>query len=413
MQSPSAAESQPLTSSAKPDRFVDPAWAPASATRSSRQHLAPLDGVRGIAILMVICSHIFESDVDHHGLLVRLIGQLFYYGSFGVDLFFVLSGFLITGILVDTVHDPHYFRTFYARRTLRIFPLYYGVLLLALLLTPLLHLHWGTMGALYWLYLQNLRPAAAMSFTLGGPFALYHFWSLAVEEQFYLVWPTVVRMVPAPRQLLRVTLYGSLLALLARIVLVLSGASLFAMHATTALRADALLIGGALALLYRSPAWARVSAAARLVTLLAGTIVVGSIVWLEPQLAHRPMAWSLWHAALRYSVLAIGFGALIAWSLQPGTLLRRICEQAWLRRFGTYSYGLYVLHVFVMMELNWRVRDLVDRLTHQKLLGVIAGAVTSLALAYLLAALSYRYYEQPFLRLKRYFAYAPAPTIQQ
>jgi peptidoglycan/LPS O-acetylase OafA/YrhL len=388
--------------------MADPALAPAHATSSSRPHLVPLDGIRGIAILMVICSHVFESDIDHHGLLVRIIGQVFYYGSFGVDLFFVLSGFLITGILVDTVHDPHYFRTFYARRTLRIFPLYYGVLLLALVLTPSLHLHWGSMGALYWLYLQNLRPAIAMSFTLGGPFALYHFWSLAVEEQFYLVWPTIVRLVPAPQRLLRVTLYGALLALVARFVLVLSGASLFALHVTTALRADSLLLGGALALLYRSPAWERVSQLARPVALSMGALIVSSIIWLEPLLANRPVAWSLWHAALRYSVLAIGFGALIAWSLQPGTHLRRLCEQAWLRRFGTYSYGLYVLHVFLMVELNTRVRNLLALRLHNKLVAVLGGAAISLLAAYIAAALSYRFYEQPFLRLKRYFDYGPA-----
>lgn len=150
-------------------------------------HLLPLDGVRGLAILMVICSHAFESNYNSGGFLIRTIGHVLFYGFFGVDLFFVLSGFLITGILYDSVNDRGYFRKFYARRALRIFPLYYGVLAVCLLLTRPLHLHWGDMGWLLAFYLQNLHPMKIMSFSPGAPIGLFHFWSLAVEEQFYLV----------------------------------------------------------------------------------------------------------------------------------------------------------------------------------------------------------------------------------
>lgn len=155
-------------------------------------HLLPLDGVRGLAILMVVCSHSFESNYNSGSLPVRVLGHLFYYGSFGVDLFFVLSGFLITGILVDSITDAHYFRNFYARRALRIFPLYYLVLLLCFALTRPLHLHWGSMGWLLPVYLQNLRPQEIVTFSAGSGIALFHFWSLAIEEQFYLVWPAIV-----------------------------------------------------------------------------------------------------------------------------------------------------------------------------------------------------------------------------
>jgi peptidoglycan/LPS O-acetylase OafA/YrhL len=90
----------------------------------ARGHLLALDGVRGLAILMVIACHAFESDYESRGFVFRTIGELLHYGNTGVDLFFVLSGFLITGILYDSQNDDGYFRKFYARRVLRIFPLY-------------------------------------------------------------------------------------------------------------------------------------------------------------------------------------------------------------------------------------------------------------------------------------------------
>ncbi len=131
---------------------------------------------------MVILSHAFKSNYETQGPLINFVGQVLYYGYFGVDLFFVLSGFLITGILYDSRQDDGYFRKFYARRALRILPLYYGVLIVCLLLTHPLHLHWGDMGWLLMLYLQNLHPMKIMDFSPGAGIGLYHFWSLAVEE---------------------------------------------------------------------------------------------------------------------------------------------------------------------------------------------------------------------------------------
>lgn len=161
---------------------------------SGRRHFPELDGLRGLAILMVLLFH-------YATLLPSFVLPVFGQGWAGVQLFFVLSGFLITGILLDSKGQEHYFRNFYARRTLRIFPLYYGVLsvlLIALLVFRLgfpqvwAHKHLAPLLWSYqpwlWTYTANIQMAIhnKVMFLVG------HFWTLCVEEQFYLVWPLVV-----------------------------------------------------------------------------------------------------------------------------------------------------------------------------------------------------------------------------
>ena len=369
-------------------------------------HLLPLDGVRGLAILMVIGSHAFESNYESGRGLVLFIGTFLHYGYLGVDLFFVLSGFLITGILFDSLKDDGYFRKFYARRALRIFPLYYGVLVVCLLLTYPLHLQWKGMGWLLLFYLQNLRPMQIMTFSAGSWVALFHFWSLAVEEQFYLVWPAVVFLVRSKRRLLIVTLAGSAGALLLRVGLLLGGASPFAMHVTMVCRADSLLLGGAFAMLYRSRAWMRVERVAPWGFVGAAGMMVASILLLEPKLAAYPKWNILWMAGCRYTVLAVGFSFLLAWSLREGSVCKRFFEVRWLRFLGKYSYGLYVLHVLVLAALNLPLRAELLQLTHSKLIAVVGAGLTSLALSILAAYGSYHVYERPFLRLKHHFDYS-------
>src|SRR5271168_1894347 len=152
-----------------------------------------LDAVRGIAILLVMLVNTSEKYPELH--LQHFIAN----GWMGVDLFFVLSGFLITGILLDTRSSEHYFKTFYARRVLRILPLYYSVLVFMFVVVPLLRpadAHSIFERASPWwafpLFLQNFLVARSTNAT--GPLGVA--WSLAIEEQFYLLWPLVVRYCP-------------------------------------------------------------------------------------------------------------------------------------------------------------------------------------------------------------------------
>jgi len=193
----------------------------------SSRHYPALDGLRGIAILAVFCYH-FGGGSKSSNWLIQIWSGIADTGWMGVDLFFVLSGFLITGILYDTAHKPNRVKNFYARRSLRIFPLYYGVLLLFLLLTPTLQLHWKPGHLLYFFYLSNMMPLFTPGLASPGPKMMVgHFWSLAVEEQFYLVWPFIVWYVRDRRKLLQVSIAIMVAALIFRMILVCRGVAFF------------------------------------------------------------------------------------------------------------------------------------------------------------------------------------------
>src|SRR5580700_6952106 len=166
--------------------------APPAPKLPAATRLPALDGIRGVAILLVLFYHLFRYDNS-------LLGRLSHHGWLGVELFFVLSGFLITGILYDSRGEVHYFRNFYGRRVLRIFPLYYGFLAVAALLAPLLikaqlqgihtYIHYQVW---WWLYAANILESIK-----GWICAAFDpFWSLAIEEHFYLIWPLLIALAP-------------------------------------------------------------------------------------------------------------------------------------------------------------------------------------------------------------------------
>src|SRR5438094_6643538 len=148
-------------------------------------YVPQFDGLRGVAVLMVLIGHSgFLERLPHAGMLE--------FARFSVDSYFVLSGFLITGILLDSKGSEHYFRNFYARRALRIWPLYYFLLFLVFAVAPLFRPSMRATAAGIWpafaFYVQNIALVRHESY----PFAMGATWSLAVEEQFYLTWPLLV-----------------------------------------------------------------------------------------------------------------------------------------------------------------------------------------------------------------------------
>src|SRR3954469_17134562 len=232
----------------------EPLGSPAGEwTASYSGHLPVLDGLRGIAILAVIVYH-YAFELQHGHGLGGAIYELLHQGRHGVDLFFVLSGFLITGILLDTRESPRYFRTFYARRILRIFPLYFFYLAaVALLLTRWWTSHFGYnpwAGVSFWpyfLYFENFK-----SHHMFNDLFLGHLWSLAVEEQFYTVWPLLVALMP--RRLLGWTAMGFVcFAVIYRFCMV--GKSLevsFFVNTFTVASLDSLALGALTAMLLRT-----------------------------------------------------------------------------------------------------------------------------------------------------------------
>jgi peptidoglycan/LPS O-acetylase OafA/YrhL len=353
-----------------------------------------------------MASHLFPGTTN--GPLMRALGATLTFGATGVDLFFVLSGFLITGILFDSLSDSGFFRKFYARRTLRIFPLYYGVLLTLMLLTPWLGIQWHKMNWVLLFYLQNTDIAGPFyAFHLGSGLSLDHFWSLAVEEQFYLVWPLVVFFIRDLKKLLWACLALSSVALLLRFSLAFHHTIYHTINRSTLCRADSLLMGAALALLLRSQLHDAVLRSAKRVFFLV-VAVVAALNLSRLAVARRPgwlFAFDASYLSLRYTLMALGSAALIAWCLRPTSVPRRLFENGTLRFFGKYSYGLYVLHVVALGFLLKTFRGWIALVTPSKLAGVVGSGFLSFLVAVVAAYASYNLFEKQFLRLKHYFDY--------
>jgi peptidoglycan/LPS O-acetylase OafA/YrhL len=374
------------------------------------RHIPALDGIRGLAVLGVAGSHLFPATP--HSAVQSVMHSTLAFGANGVDLFFVLSGFLITGILYDSLPDPSFFRKFYARRALRIFPLYYGVLaafaIAALVFTLDFHRELLSLA----LYLQNSSLIATPIRDYTGPSALplTHFWSLAIEEQFYLAWPVTVFLLRTKRRLLFFCGAAVLFCPLLRFALLLHGVHYFTIHANTVCRADSLLAGGALTLLLRSHLHDRV--------LRAGSWLFGAGL-LSAALINAIFSFRLVSPnstglllilAIGYSVMAAISTGLIALALRSSVISSFFSLQP-MRWLGKYSYGAYVLHVILFVYLEEPIRNVIRlHITPNKGVGVVLTGLLIFILTITTAYLSYNFYEKPFLRLKRFFDYRQHPN---
>jgi peptidoglycan/LPS O-acetylase OafA/YrhL len=381
-----------------------------------RGHLPVLDGVRGLAVLMVLLLH-FVGNMEPATWAERAIVLVTGYGAYGVELFFVLSGFLITGILYDARTKPHYFRNFYMRRLLRIFPLYYGVLALLFWVAPLLPpLKGPTLDFLVdrqawaWLYAVNFYIAKHGEWSLSY---LDHFWSLSIEEHFYFVWPLVVFLLARrPRVLIAASLAASLGAMLARFVGSAMGLSWWTMYVFTPFRLDGLALGAFLAVTARQPGGLDrlVRALPRVVAVVGGLLAI-TFVWTR-LVTREGLTLVL---PVRASLILMLLACLLVWALiaPERSFTSRFFRGRSITFLGTYSYGVYVYHHFISYYLTTHrtEHELARWLgSHGAAVALQAtlGSAASLALAYV----SYEAYEKRFLGLKRIFESArePAPA---
>lgn len=379
---------------------------PARPLPTSGTHLPALDGLRGVAILLVLAMHF--TMLRPLGTADAVVYSLARTGWMGVDLFFVLSGFLITGILFDSRDRANPLRTFYARRFLRIFPLYYGFLIAVFGLGPLLapRSEWlarvGPDQLWHWVYLSNVL--AALKGWTEVPH-LGHFWSLAIEEQFYLLWPLAVLALPRGR-LIGLSLGLLAVSLGARAALLAESASPIAVYALTFTRWDGLAVGALIALLGRGPGGLGELLRWSTPVLAIGPAALTAMVWAEPYRSHYGTVMQL----VGYPLVALVCGALLVRVLAApadSRLHRALCGGA-LGFFGRYSYGIYLLHVPLqgaLLSSGFSPRS-VPPLWGSALPGQVAYWAVAAALTVASALLAWHLWERPFLSLKRHFAYA-------
>jgi peptidoglycan/LPS O-acetylase OafA/YrhL len=369
----------------------------------SARRISELDGVRGAAALAIVAWHYIPSIANAvPGTPLAYVSRACSLTWAGVDLFFVLSGYLIASNLIRAIDSPRFFTTFYARRAARILPLYW------LILTGLLLGHLagqGTTGAKFqpvfdnnlpwWSYLAFVQNFFMVQVNNLGPIFTIVAWSLAVEEQFYLLLPVLIWSVRGPR-------LGWLLLSLAFIAPLLRATvpAPLASYVLLPFRMDSLMLGAFLGLVHSLPAWrphvpGRIWLATFWCALaLPAPFVIRSGAGLYALTG--PMGWLL------HSWLALWFAVTLAWLLAGAEWLGSFFRLRALQAVGRFAYSLYLLHMPVLWILHLSILGTAPILKDRQTIAVTAlAAIVSLALA----PLSYRWIEEPFLAWGKRFRY--------
>jgi peptidoglycan/LPS O-acetylase OafA/YrhL len=382
----------------------------ASDLSDSTKRVPVLDGVRGLAVLTVAIFHFsILAHTPHTNWLDDAVYKVTSSGWMGVDLFLVLSGFLITGILYDTKYGQGYLRKFYARRVLRIFPVYYGFLLFMLSVTLVFSLDGPAVPSFtddygwYAVFLANVHVALDNAHGPDLPVTAI-LWSVSVEEQFYLVWPAIVLLLNR-RMLIPVCVAAVVTAFVARLIMSNETHNVWLGYTLMPTRMDALAIGALIALLAREPGslrqlarWAPVAG----ILMLAAVITLGIDFDSMYPFAPRIRTYG-------FTVIALMFGALIvtAVSVQATSPLSRFFSHEVMRALGRHSYAMYVVHYavgyYIFSQVN--IADKFLTIGGSHVLGQSVFVLVALAATFAVSWISWQLLETPFLRLKRYFAY--------
>jgi peptidoglycan/LPS O-acetylase OafA/YrhL len=353
-----------------------------------------LDGLRGIAVLLVMVHNltIFERRAS-------IFDKIWVFGTdigwIGVQLFFVLSGFLITGILLDERGKPRFFRDFYIRRIVRIFPLYYLVLFVRFAILPRFLPDTAVPFEIaigFWLYASNWTDLVTHGVNGFG-----HFWSLAVEEQYYLAWPLAVAKLGA-RGLAWVCVALIAISGIARVVIYARGVNPQWLYMSTITRADALAFGALVAIAIRNVrARALLVRHHRQVGAAAAAVLVAIMVY-----AHGLSRYQTFVETVGYSILAILFAVGIAQIALDETRTRpRWATNIILRTAGKYSYAAYVFHPLIKVAILYCAKPwLVAHGVLETSWMDIAFVATCMVASFVMARLSYAILEGPLLRLK-------------
>jgi peptidoglycan/LPS O-acetylase OafA/YrhL len=375
-----------------------------------RGHIPALDALRGVAILLVLLVHFYREQPisETYPLIGPIITKLALAGVYGVELFFVLSGFLITGILLDSRNSPNYFRTFYVRRFLRIFPLYYGTLCVLFLLLPRFvdfdapARDIASRQGWLWGYLAN-APWSGGGWNNSSLFRLVHFWSLCVEEHFYIVWPLFVFLF-SPKSLVRLCVTCVATCIIVRVAhSLVVGFPFLGWSSVT--RLDGLAVGSLLAITIRQSsgrAWLDQKLPTLLV--LSGALFTASIF------VPRRLALG-WYWGITETISVLFFGSLLVMALRHKGWFGTLMRNGLLRSLGKYSYGIYVIHYVCLPSFERMFRpQAISSALGSPLLGQVAYYALAFSASFLLALGSWHLIEKRFLKLKRLFVYESSPA---
>ena len=373
----------------------------AQAFSGSKGRTLELDGVRGIAIVMVLAHHYFllpiRAPLATLPSYFQAAGRLAWSG---VDLFFVLSGFLLGGILLGVRESSNYFQVFYVRRFLRIVPIYFVCLTAGLLLTSLFNhglaprLSWMFDSLIplktYFIFLQNLWMAKRTTY---GMFGLGVTWSLAIEEQFYLTLPLLIRFCRSHASLVVAVLAGVTIATLSRLVLyTLYPANTLAGVELMPCRADALLLGVFGAIIVRKQPWrAWLEGHRKLMVGVLCVLACGLVVLTK----YFPNPYGFGMLSFGFTYLAFFYLTGICYAvLFPDSRLSGILRWRWLRWLGSIAFGVYLFHELIrslFFGLIW------SHLPTGMSFGEFSVSLIALGVTLVLYHLSWQFFEKPLV----------------
>ncbi|MEY2937447.1 MAG: hypothetical protein RL062_36, partial [Bacteroidota bacterium] len=341
-------------------------------------YIQPLDGVRAIAALMVLIFHCFQITTYHSslGLFLQKIGFL---GQTGVSLFFVLSGFLITRILIQQKDEPHFIFNFFIRRALRIFPLYFFYLCLMYFILPTVFEKPSpdfSQQWYYWFYLQDF--AITFRWPAIGP---KHFWSLAIEEHFYLIWPFIILFNKTKGVVITISIL-IIASAITRMLLVSNG---FETYFFTFARLDEISLGCLLAVLESKGILLKWKSNHIAALLLVITCIAG-ILWFQFSSLANPII-----QVVKYQFISATYFLAVAWVLTANkqSMITRFLSSRFLIFTGSISYGIYVYQaIAIEIARAFSIQN--------NVLFFLCVAIT----CYSIATVSYFFFEKPILNLK-------------
>lgn len=359
-----------------------------------------LDGIRGLAIALVLVWHCLAIPLLlSSSPVLRTFGKIGSQFWSGVDLFFVLSGFLIGGILIDAKTSDRYFSTFYIRRAFRILPIY----VICCAAYPFFRSYWQPMPwYVYASFTENLWLRDHLSRVW-----LMHGWSLAIEEQFYLTLPALIWVLPR-KYIWKFAAFGVLASLMFRCFMYLRFSAEWAPAAYMLLpaRADSLLLGVLAAALVRIPG-ALLYLQTHSGRLVQMAVLSGLPVVLFSFEGVGPMSPVM--CTIGYTVIAVCYGCLLLLSLTSEGFVKHLFLQPWLRWLGSISYGLYLLHLSLLIPAFHIVRR--HGMVINEPADLLPIAIT-LVLSLGLAQISWMYFESPLVRIGHRYTYAVRPGLE-